>query len=102
MTENNHNHSAPAYLTPKKVASELGISLTAVYALIQSGDLRALNVAPSSGQGSKRSYRIGRQWLNEFVARRTMTPASRNEGAVALRRRRRRRQDEPAVKDYLA
>jgi hypothetical protein len=97
MTEDDHNKTTPTFLTPRHVAGELGISLTAVYALIQSGDLTALDVAPTSGKGDKRSYRIRRVWLDEFVSKRIIRPA-RLQPPPAGRRRRR---GQPPVKDHL-
>ena len=100
MTEINYNHTLPAFLSPKVVARELGVSLTAVYALIQSGDLRAVNVAPTSGQGKKRSYRIRPAWLDEFVSKRIIQ-RTRPQPPSRMRRRRRNRPPELSVEEYL-
>lgn len=60
-------------LTPAQVAAELNISLSAVYNLIRSGDLRAVDLAPSNRTGKHRFWRITRECLDEFLARRLMS-----------------------------
>lgn len=101
MTESNHNSTAPAILTPRHVARELGISLTAVYALIQSGDLPALDVAPTSGKGDKHTYRIRPAWLDEFMSKRVIQPSRPEPRSAAPRRRRRNGAPERSIQEYL-
>ncbi len=105
MTDDNHNSTAREYLAPKHVGDKLGLSLTAVYALIRSGDLPAVDVAPSRGSRGGRtyhSYRIHHSWLDEFVRQRTIRRAPTEPAAVVPRRRRRSETPAVSVREYLA
>jgi hypothetical protein len=62
------------FLTPAQVGAELSLSLSAVYNLIRSGDLKAIDVGPRSAGGRKAHYRIRRQWLDEFILARRHQP----------------------------
>jgi hypothetical protein len=72
------SRSPEAFLTPANVATELNVSLHAVYNLIRAGDIQAVNVAPSGNPGGKGCWRIRRQWMEDFIGRRISTGASRS------------------------
>lgn len=61
----------PRLLAPAAVAAELGISVSAVYSLIRSGDLPAVDLAPSKAARRHALWRISRQSLGEFLSQRT-------------------------------
>lgn len=73
-------------LTLRQVAGELNISLNAVYNLIYSDNLRAVNLAPTNKPGDRRFWRVPRRCLAEFLEAR-LTPDKR---AVTERPARRR------------
>lgn len=60
-------------LTLRQVAGELNISLNAVYNLIYSDNLRAVNLAPTNKPGDRRFWRVPRRCLTEFLEAR-LTP----------------------------
>lgn len=72
------SRSPGSFLTPANVAAELNVSLHAVYNLIRTGDIQAVNVAPSGNPGGKGCWRIRRQWMEDFIGRRLSTGASRS------------------------
>lgn len=67
-----------AFLTPATVAAELNVSLHAVYNLIRTGDIQAVNVAPSGNTGGKGCWRIRRQRVDDFIGRRLAIGTSRS------------------------
>ncbi len=99
MTESNHNQTAPAYLRPQQVKQELQISLSAVYNLIRSGDLEAIDVAPSRSRQGHPHYRIPRASLEAFLARRG---GVRPEQPAARPRRRRSLTPLRPLRDHLS
>lgn len=66
---------ATGYLTPAAVAAELNVSPSAVYSLIYSGDLSAVNLAPTGRTRKQGFWRVPRQGLDEFLSKRTVSPA---------------------------
>jgi hypothetical protein len=75
MTKEIYNQTLSSFLSPGAVGRELGISLSAVYNLIHTRDLRAIDVAPSTTTGRKPTYRIRREWLDDFLLGRTAARA---------------------------
>lgn len=59
--------------TPKEVAEMLGIDVEGVYAAIQRGDLKTVNVSRTP-DGSKPRYMIPRESLEQFQQARTVHP----------------------------
>jgi len=70
--------SRESFLTPANVAAELNVSLSAVYNLIRSGDIQAVNVAPSDKPGRNGFWRIRRQWVDDFIGQRLAAGAFRS------------------------
>jgi hypothetical protein len=101
MTENNPNPTTPDPLTVRMVAQELGLSMTAVYTLIQCGDLRAYDAAPTSRKGTRHSYRVRRVWLDEFVNKRIIRHSHPQPQPAVPRRRRRQQSPAVSVRQYL-
>lgn len=87
-------------LKPADVASELKVSLWTVYALIRSGDLRAVNIAPNNKPGTNAFWRIPRQCLNEFLTSR-LTPGKSSSALSTKRGRGRPRTNLPNCPNYL-
>jgi hypothetical protein len=72
------SRSREFFLTPANVAAELNVSLHAVYNLIRTGDIQAVNVAPSDNPGGKGCWRIRRQWVDDFIGQRLAAGAFRS------------------------
>ena len=71
-----------AYLTPPQFAERLGVAVDKIYAWIQTGQLRALNVAQRAN--GRPRYRIPPDAIAEFEESRSTKPLIPNQ-----RRRRR-------------
>jgi excisionase family DNA binding protein len=96
MTEHKDSQQPQDLLSVGDVACRLGISIGAIYNLIRDGDLLAYNMARHLGAGERASYRIPRQSLDEFLARRIMP-----RGRLPVSERRRRTHRSPPAKDHL-
>ena len=60
------------FLTPPAIAAQLGVTPETVRGWIVAGQLRAVNLA---SRGCRRPrYRIAPEWLDDFLASRTVTP----------------------------
>jgi hypothetical protein len=70
--------------TLRKVAEQLGVDVEKVRLWITRGELQAVNVALNQEPGRRPRYRVLARALDEFLDRRSTTPA-----APAPRRRRR-------------
>ena len=70
------------FVTPADIAKALGVNRTKVLAWIRRGELRAVNVAATSGRRPR--WRIAQEALDAFLIARSPTPPLH-----AVRRRRR-------------
>jgi len=68
------NPGITEYLTPAAVAAELSVSQSAVYSLIRSGDLPAVNLAPTGRTRKQGFWRVPRRGLEAFLSSRTVVP----------------------------
>lgn len=55
------------WLTPDQVATELGLSRDTIERWVASGRLPAAELTTSAGSGTRRRYRIRRDWLDDFL-----------------------------------
>ena len=60
------------YCTTRQVADELGTSIDRIVDLIHAGQLIAIDI--STRTGGKPRWRISRQTLDQFIARRSSKP----------------------------
>ena len=82
-------------MTVEEVARELKISKSAVYRIIHSGELAAVDIVDSNGHIAKKGhYRIRRSSLKEYLESKRVKPPGREVG-------RRHRRRPPKVKNYL-
>jgi len=80
------------YLSAPEVAELLRVSHCKILAWIARGELRAVDLASYVGQRPR--WKISRQDLEDFLARRAATPPPKPT------RRRRRRQDDNVIEYY--
>jgi hypothetical protein len=86
MTKLDTGAGVVEYLTPAAVAKELNVSVSAVYSLIYSRDLLAVNLAPSSRNRKHGFWRISSKNLQDFLSRRVV-PAQEPASTVRHARR---------------
>lgn len=97
----NRNETIDSFLTPAMVAVELNISLSAVYNLIRHGDLQALNLTPGDTAAGRGFYRIRRQWIEDFVARRIARATPETPQVERTRQRARRSPGPEIIQNHL-
>lgn len=68
---------APALLTLQQAADRLQVSKTAIYRLINRGDLAVTDVATGVGARGRSQSRISEASLADFIQRRTRTSKPR-------------------------
>jgi len=73
-------------LSPTTVARQLGLRDATIYSLIRRGELRAVDLAAK--RGGRPRFRIPAEAIEEFLLKRTVTPA--------VKQARRRKPERPA------
>jgi excisionase family DNA binding protein len=61
-----------AWLTPPKIAKQLGVDIEKVYTWIRSGELRAIDLVKK--RGGRPRFRVSETELNDFIQRRSVVP----------------------------
>jgi hypothetical protein len=102
MTDENHNSHMSPFLKPEMVALELGISTNVVYRWIKRGELRAINMAPDPALAKHAFYRVHRDWLQDFLDRRTNRGPSTPPAPPSPPRQRDRRRNPRPRRDHFA
>jgi hypothetical protein len=64
---------ATSWITPPRLAAQLGVDVHAILAWIKAGELRAVNLAVNAN-GKRPRWKIGVADLESFLARRAATP----------------------------
>ena len=80
------------YLTPPEVAELLGVGHPKVLSWIDSGELRSYDISTNRDQRPR--YKIARDDLEKFLARRSTTPEPEKRG------RKRKQQDDTVINFY--